>query len=138
MSGSETGMRSLALFVFLACTGQAAASDTSCPPVSAIKLSGTTDDGTNYQASYGGHVWKGEVSKYDHDVDLNKLAFHAAGVKLAKNLVVCDYEGDGSALRLSITKEGLELPRAKSWDVKGGNEAWCEAKDVASCPIEGI
>lgn len=122
----------IAAALLLVC-GHAAAANITCPAASEIKEAGTSDEGTNYTAATAGNTWKGEVSKYDDDVDLKTLRFEDATIANAKNFVACDYFGAGqSNLRMTIDTTKPSAPVDKT--------AWtqteppvCKASDVTKC-----
>jgi hypothetical protein len=116
-------------------TGHAAAANVACPAASDIKLSGSSDEGTNYTAEKGGNTWKGEVSKYDDDVDLKTLRFEEATIANAKKFVACDYFGSGrSNLRLTIdTTKSFAPANHAAWTQKEGEPQVCKSSDVSKC-----
>jgi hypothetical protein len=118
--------------LLLACC-EAAAANVVCPAASDIKQTGSSDEGTMYTATTAGNTWKGEVSKYDDDVDLATLHFEDAAIANAKKFVACDYFGAGrSNLRMTIDTTKPYAPANKSaWTE--GEPAVCKSADVTQC-----
>ncbi|HVI55050.1 MAG TPA: hypothetical protein VM621_08360 [Luteibacter sp.] len=135
MSIKRNGCHLMAAAAILLFAGQAAAANVACPAAGDIKLAGSSADETSYKAVVGETTWKGEVSKYDDDVDLKTLHFVGASIANAKNFVACDYYGEGrSNLRMTIdTKKASSPANPSAWTGKDGEPLSCKNSDVAKC-----
>jgi hypothetical protein len=120
-------------------TGCAAAANMACPLASDIKQSGSSEEGTNFTAVAGGNTWKGEVSKYDDDVDLKTLHFEEAIIANAKKFVACDYFGAGmSNLRMTIDTTKPFAPTSQpAWVGKDGEQTVCKGDAPSKCEFNG-
>lgn len=135
MSMTRTQSYLIAVVALSVFSGSAVAANVGCPAASDIKQSGSSDEGTNYTAASGGYTWKGEVSKYDDDVDLKTLRFEEATIANAKKFVACDYFGSGrSNLRLTIdTTKSFAPANQTAWT---GEPPVCKSSDVSRCEVK--